>query len=106
MQSRRQLITAQAALAVAIAVTAVITFVVVRGTMARASAAYHQLASDLELRDRVRRTAQLLAEAARRQSIDSTDVQRLEQLRRELDISRTAWSRLTRSPRHPAFASL
>lgn len=30
MQSRRQLITAQAALAVAIAVTAVITFVVVR----------------------------------------------------------------------------
>ncbi len=87
MELRRQLITAQVGLVVVIAATAVMTIVAFSSTTRRSGEAYHQVTRDLKLRDHVRRSAELLADATRRYLVDGADVQRsrLAQLQRELD---------------------
>ena len=89
MESRQQLIAAQVALVAVIAVTAFMTVVALGSTATRGNDAYRQLASDLELRDHVRRSVQRISDATRRYLIDGTDVQRsrIAQLQRELDPS-------------------
>jgi signal transduction histidine kinase len=89
MEFRRQLITAQVALVAVIAVTAVMTVVALSSTITRCDDAYHQFTRDLKLRDHVRRSTQLLADATRQYLVDGSDVQRsrLARLQRELDPS-------------------
>ena len=87
MEFRRQLISAQVALAAVIVVTALMTVVALSMTTTRGGAAYHQVTRDQKLRDNVRRSADILADATRRYLIDGTDAQRsrIMELQRELD---------------------
>lgn len=87
MEFRRQVIIAQVGLVAVIAATAIMTIVALSSTATRGVDAHRQLARDLQLRDHVRRSAMLLADATRRYATDGSEVQRtrIVQLQRELD---------------------